>query len=69
MEGSKQMNPETIQALHEALTYSGGDRPALVARIPVICNDIRWIKNALMGLYALLGTAVAANLIAKIFGL
>ena len=32
------------EALKNALTYDKPDRPALVARIPVICNDIRWIK-------------------------
>lgn len=36
-----------IQGVKEALTYEGDDRPALVARIPVICNDIRDIKNDL----------------------
>lgn len=37
-----------LQKLREALTYDGQDRPALIARIPVICNDIRDIKTALI---------------------
>lgn len=36
-----------IEGLKKALTYDGPDRPALIARIPVICNDIRWIKQML----------------------
>lgn len=38
------------KALKEALTYDGTDRPALVARIPVICNDIRSIKESVQEL-------------------
>ena len=45
---------ELAATLKEALTYDKPDRPALVARIPVICNDIRsiredisWIKGKL----------------------
>lgn len=38
------------EVLREALTYDGADRPALVARIPVICNDIRTIKDDLRGM-------------------
>lgn len=52
--------------LKEALTYPGDDRPALVARIPVICNDVRWIKRALIGLYIVLGTVLATQLAAHI---
>lgn len=36
-----------IKSLQKALTYEGDDRPALVARIPVICSDIRDIKSDL----------------------
>lgn len=38
----------SIEQLQKALTYDGADRPALVARIPVICNDVREIKDALI---------------------
>lgn len=37
---------QLVSALKAALTYDGPDRPALVARIPVICNDIRDLKIA-----------------------
>ena len=46
MDKDKFDEEKLIKALREALTYSGEDRPALVARIPVICNDIREIRNA-----------------------
>ena len=41
---------QLINALKEALTYDGGDRPALVARIPVICNDIRQLREGMIEL-------------------
>ena len=35
------------KVLREALTHDAPDHPALVARIPLICNDIRDIKNSM----------------------
>jgi hypothetical protein len=34
-----------VEPLQQALTYDKPDRPALVARIPVICNDIKTMKD------------------------
>lgn len=58
--------PSLIDALKEALVYPGNDRPALVARIPVICNDLRWIKRALYGLYALIGTGIIGIILSNL---
>lgn len=46
-QSKKEDHESLIKALQKALVYPGNDRPALVARIPVICNDIRDIKNDL----------------------
>lgn len=41
----EEFDERLVDALKKALQYDGTDRPALVARIPVICNDIRLIKE------------------------
>ncbi len=63
-----QSREATIAVIQEALTYGGNDRPALVARIPVICNDIRWIKWGIMGILGGMGALLMA-FIYKGFGL
>jgi hypothetical protein len=67
------MQDKLVEALKQALTYPGEDRPALVARIPVICNDVRdikndlgWIKKALIGIIASIGSILVAVVIAAI---
>lgn len=60
---------QLVEALRDALTYPGDDRPALVARIPVICNDIRWIKRGVFGLYAVIGMLVATAIARSILGI
>lgn len=61
---SKPMEERDIErlatVLREALTYDGSDRPALIARIPVICNDIRWIKQAVLALLGGVGALFVA---------
>lgn len=56
--------------LHNVLTYDKPDRPALIARIPVICNDIRDLTedvsaikdNLKWGVRLILGAVIVAIL-------
>ena len=45
--GSKNEIHDVLSELKKELSYEAPDRPALVARIPFICKDIREIRNAL----------------------
>ena len=48
--GGDNISSGTIDAMKEAFTYDKPDRPALIARIPFICNDIKQIKEDLSSL-------------------
>ncbi len=56
-----------VAALKEVIYDSDPNGIILIKRIPLICNDIRWIKNATLGLYAVLGVILAAVAVAQIF--
>ncbi len=69
------LQPTLIESLKEALIYPGNDRPALVARIPVICNDIReirrdiwWVKWLVMGMVGGIGAIFISIVIFTIVG-
>lgn len=60
------MQEKMVAAIEKALTYKGNDRPALVARIPVICNDIRWIKRGIFAIFALIGSLLVALILMRL---
>lgn len=58
----KASHSSLVSALREVLTDESGS-PMLIKRIPFICTDILWIKRAIFGIFALLGTLLVALLV------
>ncbi len=56
-----------VAALKEVIYDTTPDGIVLIKRIPLICNDIWWIKQGIMGLYGVLGVVLAGFALAKIF--
>lgn len=59
-----QTHEQLVTALREVLTDDSMEGSLLIRRIPVLCNDVKWIKRAVMGIYALIGVVVVALLLA-----
>lgn len=56
-----------VAALKEVIYDADPDGVVLIKRIPLICRDIWWIKQGILGLYGVLGVVLAAFAVAKIF--
>lgn len=57
---------ELVAVLKEALSDDNPNANVLVRRIPVICNDVLWIKRALIGLYVLIGTGLVGLILSQL---
>ncbi len=53
---------ELVAALKEALTDNSPTGWVLLARVPIICNDVKWIKKAIFGIFACMGALLVAFL-------
>lgn len=60
------IQPALVDALREVMTDNSPNATLLIRRIPVICNDVLWIKRALIGLYVLIGTGIIGIILANL---
>lgn len=51
-----------VHAMNQVLNNDDGSGVILIKRIPFICTDILWIKRAIFGIFALMGTLLVALL-------
>ncbi len=53
---------ELVEAIREALTDNSPHGWILLQRVPIICNDVRWIKRAIFGILAGMGSLLVVLL-------
>ncbi len=63
-----QMHTAFVSALREVLTDDSPNGWLLLQRVPIICNDIKWIKRAVMAIFAGIGMLFIA-FVSKAFGI